>query len=171
MIFCKEISHCATRLAAYGIISVSRANATFFCNPSLVFLNIYWSELSWWLGTQTAVRRAKTGHKESRLFVHISAHLSYGEPVQPRDRPIFFDQVRHQTKYGYIGNKYFFTKSSHHQTYQKYEQPPQILQFSYFQSHFSASKFNGIFLIFFSVMNIRLGDQLLEMIFLKTLIL
>ena len=22
----------------------------FFCNPSLVFLNIYWSELSWWLG-------------------------------------------------------------------------------------------------------------------------
>ena len=28
--FEEEISHCATRLAAYGIISVSRANATFF---------------------------------------------------------------------------------------------------------------------------------------------
>ena len=30
------------------------------------------------------------------------------------------------------GNKYFFTKSCHRQTYQNYEQPPQTSQNSYF---------------------------------------
>ena len=60
-----------------------------------------------------------------------------------RDRPRFFDQVGHQTTFAYVGNKHFFTKSCHHQTYQR-------LQNLYFQSHFSASKINQIFLIFFS---------------------
>ena len=66
--------------------------------------------------------------------------------VLSRDRPRFFDQVRHQTTYAYIGNKHFFTKSCHCQTYQNYEQPLQSL---YFQSHFSVSKINRIFLNFF----------------------
>ena len=66
-----------------------------------------------------------------------------------RDLPRFFDQVGHQTTYAYIGKKHFFTKSCHRQTYQNYEQPPQRLQNLYFQSHFSASKINRIFLIFF----------------------
>ena len=66
-----------------------------------------------------------------------------------RDRLRFFDQVGHQTTYAYIGNKHFFTKSCHCQTYQNYEQPPQSLQNVYFQSHFSPSKINRIFLIFF----------------------
>ena len=48
------------------------------------------------------------------------------------------------------------------QTYQNYE-PPQRSQ--YFQSHFSASKLKGISLIFFSVKNIRPGDQLLKVKF------
>ena len=61
----------------------------------------------------------------------------------------FFDQVGHQITYASIGNKHFFTKSCHRQTYQNDEQPPQRLQNSYFQSHFSASKINRIFLIFF----------------------
>ena len=78
-----------------------------------------------------------------------------------RYRPRFFDQVGHQTTSAYIENKHFFTKSCHRQTYQNYEQPPQSLQNLYFQSHFSASKINRIFLIFFSVKNIWLGDQLL----------
>ena len=39
------------------------------------------------------------------------------------DRPRLFDQVGHQTTYAYIGNKHFFTKSCHCQTYQNYEQP------------------------------------------------
>ena len=82
-----------------------------------------------------------------------------------RYRQIFFDQVGHQTMYASIGNKHFFTKSCHRQTYQNYEQPPQRLQNSDFQSHFSASKINRIFLNFFSVKNIRPGDQLLEMKF------
>ena len=44
-----------------------------------------------------------------------------------------------------------------------YEQPPQRLQNSAFQSSFSASKINQIFLIFFSMKNIRLEDQLLKL--------
>ena len=35
--------------------------------------------------------------------------------------------------YAYIGNKHFFTKSCHRQTYQNYEQPPQSLQNLYFK--------------------------------------
>ena len=77
------------------------------------------------------------------------------------DHPRFFDKVGHQTTYAYIGNKHFFTKSSHHQTYQNHEQSPQRLQTSYFQSHFSASKINGILQIFF-VKNIRPGYQVLK---------
>ena len=44
--------------------------------------------------------------------------------------------------YASIGNKNFFIKLCHRQTYQNYEQPPQTLQTLYFQSHFSASKLN-----------------------------
>ena len=62
-----------------------------------------------------------------------------------RDRPIFFDPVGHQTTYAYIGNKHFFTKSCHRQTYQNYEQPPPTSQNSYFQSHFSVLKICQIF--------------------------
>ena len=43
------------------------------------------------------------------------------------------------------GNKHFFTKSCHRQTYQNYEQPPQTYQNSYFQSHFSVLKIGRIF--------------------------
>ena len=73
------------------------------------------------------------------------------ENLNLRDHPRFFDQVGHQTKYAFIKNKYFFTKSRHRQTYQNYEQPPQILQNMYFQSHFSASKINEIFLGFLTM--------------------
>ena len=50
------------------------------------------------------------------------------ENVIVRDRQRFFDQVGHQTTYNeYIGNKHFFTKSCHRQTYQNYEQSRQKL--------------------------------------------
>ena len=39
-----------------------------------------------------------------------------------RVRPRFFDQVGHETMYASSGNKHFFTKSCHRQTYQNYEQ-------------------------------------------------
>ena len=52
-------------------------------------------------------------------------------------------------KLGIEPQLHFFTKSCHRHTYQNYEQPPQNLQNLYFQSHFSASKINQIFLIFF----------------------
>ena len=44
-----------------------------------------------------------------------------------RDRPRFFDQVGHQTTNTSIGNKSFFTKKCHRQTYQNYEQSQQKL--------------------------------------------
>ena len=65
-----------------------------------------------------------------------------------RYRPRFFDQVGHQPTFSFIGNKHFLTKSCHHQTYQNYDRPPQILQKLNFQSHFSPSKINWIFLNF-----------------------
>ena len=63
----------------------------------------------------------------------------------PRVRPRFFDQVGHETMYAFSGNKHFFTKSCHHQTYRNYEQPPRSSQNSYFQSHFSVLKIGRIF--------------------------
>ena len=39
----------------------------------------------------------------------------------------FFDQVGHETMYAPSGNKHFFTKSCHRQTYQNYEQSRQKL--------------------------------------------
>ena len=47
--------------------------------------------------------------------------------------------------YASSGNKHFFTKSCHRQTYQNYEQPPRTSQNSYFQSHFSVLKIGRIF--------------------------
>ena len=52
--------------------------------------------------------------------------------VQPRTtdtrvRPRFFDQIGHETMYASSGNKHFFTKSFHSQTYQNYEQSRQKL--------------------------------------------
>ena len=44
-----------------------------------------------------------------------------------RVRPRFFDQVGQETMYASSGNKYFFTKSCHRQTYQNYEQSRQKL--------------------------------------------
>ena len=62
-----------------------------------------------------------------------------------RVRPRFFDQVGHETMDASSGNKHFFTKSCHRQTYQNYEQPPQTSQNSCFQSHFSVLKIGRIF--------------------------
>ena len=55
---------------------------------------------------------------------------------------------------------FFFTLAGNCQTYQTYQQPPQILPNSVLQSHFSAMKISGIFLFFFPLNNIRQGDHL-----------
>ena len=39
----------------------------------------------------------------------------------------FFVRVGHETMYAYSGNKHFFNKSCHRQTYQNYEQSQQKL--------------------------------------------
>ena len=44
-----------------------------------------------------------------------------------RVRPRIFDQVGHESMYASSGNKHFFTKSCHRQTYQNYEQSRQKL--------------------------------------------
>ena len=46
---------------------------------------------------------------------------------QARVRPRFFDQVGHENMYASSGNKHFFTKFCHRQTYQNYEQGRQKL--------------------------------------------
>ena len=47
--------------------------------------------------------------------------------LEGRVRPRFFNQVGHETRYVSSGNKHFFTKSCHCQTYQNYEQSRQKL--------------------------------------------
>ena len=85
--------------------------------------------------------------------------------VLSRDRPRFFDQVRHQTTYAYIGNKHFFTKMCHHQTYPNSKISWQKKPISDFQSEFSMSKIIWIFLHFFSLKNINLGACFLLLTF------
>ena len=87
--------------------------------------------------------------------------ISVSTKLKRRVRPRFFDQVGHDTMYASSGNKHYFTKWCHRQTYQKYEQPPPTSQNSYFQSHFSVLKIGWIFLKKISMKNIWLGDQLL----------
>ena len=47
--------------------------------------------------------------------------------LKNRVRPRFFDKVAHETIYTSSGNKHFFTKTCHCQTYQDYEQRRQKL--------------------------------------------
>ena len=58
----------------------------------------------------------------------------------------FFDRWAHETTYAYIGNKHFFTKACHHQTYQNSKISWQKMPISDFQSDFSMSKIIRIFL-------------------------
>ena len=72
--------------------------------------------------TQTSrVQRKRGGNVVFRL--RLAGQL-LGPALQIRVRPRFFDQVGHETMYASSGNKHFFTKSCHRQTYQNYEQPP-----------------------------------------------
>ena len=70
-------------------------------------------------------------------------------------------QVGHETTYAAIGYHHFTKTLDHRQTYQNYEQPPEISQNSYFQSHFSVLKICLIYPKKKSMKNIQLGDQLL----------
>ena len=92
------------------------------------FTFLFWNYLRF---IQNLTYYLKNGH---------STVLKSDDSMQLRYRPRFFDQVGHQTTSSYIENEHFFTKSCHPQTYHNYEQPPQRLQNSYFQSHFSSSK-------------------------------
>ena len=65
----------------------------------------------------------------------------------PRVRPRFFDHVGHETMYAFSGNKHFFTKSCHRQTYQNYEQSPQKLGGILENKVSQKSKFSKTFLI------------------------
>ena len=58
--------------------------------------------------------------------------------VLTKVRPRLFDQVGHETIYASSGNKHFFTKLCHRQTYQNYEQ--NLLK------HLKICTFNVIFL-------------------------
>ena len=71
-----------------------------------------------------------------------------------RVRPRFFDQVGHETMYASSGNKYFFSKPCHCQTYKNYQQPPGTSQNLNIQSHFSMLKIGRTFPKKFSTKNI-----------------
>ena len=62
--------------------------------------------------------------------------VNYNE-LSLRVHPRFFDRVGHETMYASSGNKHFFTKLSHPQAHQNYEQPPRTSQNVYFQSNLS----------------------------------
>ena len=57
------------------------------------------------------------------LFKGCKVSFLFGN-ITSRVRQRFFDQIGHETMYASIGNKHFFTKSRHRQTYQNCEQPP-----------------------------------------------
>ena len=59
----------------------------------------------------------------SKIGRYIENRCQMGSRVRPR----LFDQVGHETMYASSGNKHFFTKSFHRQTYQNYEQNRQKL--------------------------------------------
>ena len=63
-------------------------------------------------------RRKKIDHTLFPLTLYLNGKLS-GPELRVLLR--FFDQVGHETTYASIGNKHFFTKSCHRQTYQNYE--------------------------------------------------
>ena len=95
------------------------------------------------------VGKNTTDSKFTTVISHWDACNLIRGKLEGRYHPRFLNQVGHQTKSAYIENKHFFTKPCHRQTYQNYEQLPQSLQNLYFESHFSASKINRIFLNFF----------------------
>ena len=67
------------------------------------------------------------------------------DSVVIRVHPRIFDQIGHQTTNASIGNKYFFTKKCHHQTYQTYEQSWQKLDTFLVNKVLQKSKFSKIF--------------------------
>ena len=80
-----------------------------------------------WKEKQDQIRLGILQPDQAKVIILILFRNTYFNHVvmNIRDRPRFFDQVRHQTIYAYIGNKHFFNKSCYHQTYQNYEETPQ----------------------------------------------
>ena len=75
------------------------------------------------------IQSEKTDGKGLRaIFFNLMEVVTYTWlRITIRVRPRFFDQVGHETMYAPSGNKHFFTKSCHRQTYQNYEQSRQKL--------------------------------------------
>ena len=61
--------------------------------------------------------RQKFGSAGAGIPCYVQCHVYYLGTVT-----YFFDQVGHETMYASSGNKHFFTKSCHRQTYQNCEQ-------------------------------------------------
>ena len=54
--------------------------------------------------------------KVKRVAEFFSFNFAQSNVFHIRVRPIFFDQVGHETMYAASGNNHFFTKSCHRQT-------------------------------------------------------
>ena len=60
-------------------------------------------------------------------FFNVLLHSNILDRKDKEDCRRFFDQVGHETMNASRGNKHFFNKSCHRQTYQNYEQSGQKL--------------------------------------------
>jgi hypothetical protein len=77
--------------------------------------------------------------------MHKKAFLLRLAPRKLESVQDFLTKLDIKTMYASSGNKHFFTKSCHPQTYQNYEHPPRTCQNSYFQRHFFVLKIGQIF--------------------------
>ena len=69
-----------------------------------------------WVGTLCV----HSGRRNLQVYKTCLAFQWYGLGSSVLSR--FFDQAGHETMYASCGNKNFFSKLYHHQTYQNYEQ-------------------------------------------------
>ena len=106
--------------------------------PFLWRLACHWqcflNSLNWWLTLLFSTFENPTNLMKNQTRLKIKPWLKETcnqsnciNELCLRVRPRFFDQVGHETMDASSGNKHFFTKSCHRQTYQNYEQSRQKL--------------------------------------------
>ena len=100
------------------------------------------------------MKKRKKIRKDKKTFQEIDGLssdfiVSVPWPMVNRYLSRFFDCWAHKTRHAYIGNKHFFTKACHHQTYQNSKISWQKCQFLTFKVNFLCQKSSEAFYIFF----------------------
>ena len=134
---------------AQGIIGFIREDFQI----SFLFLSLYCSTLQ--VSFPTFVYIVPTYLLPFLVFRGTLKTKSVLDPFQD-----IFVPLAHETTCAPSGNHHLFTISCHRQTYQYFQQSPQRLQCSDFQSPFSPLKTSGIFMKK-TLKNTKIGCQLL----------